>query len=61
MSNLIRTAQLADLPQLKAIYNHAVAHSTATFDLYPRVTPTGSHGFRHIKENMPFLSARPTV
>lgn len=36
MSNLIRTAQLADLPQLKAIYNHAVAHSTATFDLYPR-------------------------
>ena len=36
MSNFIRTAQLADLPQLKAIYNHAVAHSTATFDLYPR-------------------------
>lgn len=36
MPNLIRKARLADLPQLRAIYNDAVLHSTATFDLYPR-------------------------
>lgn len=36
MSNLIRKACLADLPQLQAIYNDAVLHSTATFDLSPR-------------------------
>lgn len=36
MSHLIRKAQLADLPQLKDIYNDAVLHSTATFDLSPR-------------------------
>ncbi len=36
MSNLIRKAQLADLPQLKDIYNDSVLHSTATFDLSPR-------------------------
>lgn len=36
MSNLIRKARLADLPQLQAIYNDAVLHSTATFDLSPR-------------------------
>lgn len=35
MSNLIRKAQLADLPRLKDIYNDAVLHSTATFDLSP--------------------------
>ena len=58
MSNLIRTAQLADLPQLKAIYNHAVAHSTATFDLYPR---DDADRLAWFQENMPFLSARPTV
>lgn len=36
MSNFIRKARLADLPQLQAIYNDAVLHSTATFDLSPR-------------------------
>lgn len=36
MSNLIRKAQLSDLPQLKDIYNESVLHSTATFDLHPR-------------------------
>lgn len=36
MSNLIRKARLADLPQLQDIYNDAVLHSTATFDVSPR-------------------------
>ena len=33
---LLRTATAADLPGLAAIYNEAVAHSVATFDVEPQ-------------------------
>lgn len=37
----IRAAAAADLPALLAIYNHAVLHSVATFDLEPRTAEAG--------------------
>lgn len=37
----IRPAAEADLPALLAIYNHAVEHSAATFDLQPRTEEEG--------------------
>lgn len=37
----IRAAAAADLPALLAIYNHAVLHSVATFDLEPRSEEAG--------------------
>lgn len=37
----IRAAEAADLPALLAIYNHAVLHSVATFDLEPRSAEAG--------------------
>ncbi len=32
----LRTATAADLPGMTAVYNHAVAHGVATFDVEPR-------------------------
>lgn len=48
----IRPAREADLPALRAIYNHAVLHSVATFDLEPRTEEAGlawlaAHTGRH--------------
>lgn len=37
----IRAAAAADIPALLAIYNHAVLHSVATFDLEPRNEEAG--------------------
>lgn len=37
----IRTATAADIPALLEIYNHAVLHSVATFDLEPRTEEAG--------------------
>jgi L-amino acid N-acyltransferase len=34
----IRAAQEADLPEILAIYNHAVVNTTATFEVEPRTT-----------------------
>lgn len=48
----IRPAREDDLPALLAIYNHAVTHSVATFDLEPRTAEAGrvwlaAHTGRH--------------
>lgn len=37
----IRPAEAADLPALLTIYNHAVEHSTATFDVQARTAEAG--------------------
>lgn len=44
----IRKAKLEDLPSLVQIYNHAILHTTATFDLKPlTVEKRKSWFFRH--------------
>lgn len=35
----LRLATVADAEQIRAIYNHEVVHTTATFDLVPRSLP----------------------
>ena len=52
MSATLRPAHRADTERIRAIYNHAVAHSTATFDTVPKTAAEmqawfDAHGARH--------------
>ena len=54
----IRPADERDLEALTAIYNHAVEHSTATFDLRPQAPAERLDWLRaHNRENHPLLVA----
>ena len=46
LSRQIRLIELADAPALCAIYNHAVAHTTATMDTEPRPIKTQEEWIR---------------
>lgn len=54
----IRTAQESDIPALLEIYNHAVVHSVATFDLEPLTLADWQAWYaRHNVGNHPLLVA----
>lgn len=54
----IRTARAEDVPALLAIYNHAVVHSVATFDLEPLTLAEWQQWYaRHNVGNHPLLVA----
>ena len=55
---LIRPAQAGDVPALLEIYNHAVIHSVATFDLEPLSLAAWQAWYeRHNVGNHPLLAA----
>lgn len=49
----VRSARLADLAALTEIYNHAVRHSHATFDLVPFSVESRRGWFDHYRETGP--------
>jgi phosphinothricin acetyltransferase len=51
-------AELADLPGIRAIYNDAVLHSTATFDVHPRTEAEQRAWFEAHNGRHPVLAAR---
>ena len=54
---LIRTAELADLPALTAIYNEAILNTTATFDTVPKSIAERTEWFRKHDAGHPILVA----
>jgi L-amino acid N-acyltransferase YncA len=53
----IRDAHESDLPRLLDIYNHAVLHSTATFDVTPLTLEERMEWLRHHNERYPLIVA----
>jgi phosphinothricin acetyltransferase len=54
----IRPAQASDLPEILAIYNHAVLHTTATYDYEPRTLEHRTAWFEdHVQQNYPVFVA----
>ncbi|MGI8458866.1 MAG: GNAT family N-acetyltransferase [Propionibacteriaceae bacterium] len=54
----IRAATRHDVPAVLAIYNHAVEHTTATYDLVPVSLPERLHWYdRKVVEDWPVLVA----
>jgi len=54
----IRQAEYADLPALRAIYNHEVTHGTATLDLREKsLWDQETWFFAHNRDNHPLLAA----
>jgi len=53
----IRTATLPDLEAITAIYNHAIAHTTATFDTEPKTADEQLQWFKDHGERYPILVA----
>jgi len=51
----IRTATLPDLEAITAIYNHAIAHTTATFDTEPKTADEQLQWFKDHGERYPIL------
>lgn len=54
----IRAAELDDLKAIIAIYNHAIAHTTATFDTEPRTEESQRTWFDQHGEAYPLLVAQ---
>ena len=54
----IARAEERDLPEIQAIYNHAILHSTATFDVAPRTDPQQLEWFRRHGDKHPVFVAR---
>ncbi len=53
----IRPAVLADLPEITAIYNEAISHTTATFDTEPKMVEEQAAWFKSHDENHPVMVA----
>jgi L-amino acid N-acyltransferase len=53
----IRTARLDDLDAITEIYNHAILHTTATFDTKPKTPPEQIEWFRSHDARHPILVA----
>jgi len=53
----IRTATLPDLEAITAIYNDAIAHTTATFDAEPKTADEQLQWFKEHGERYPILVA----
>ncbi len=53
----IRAGNENDLPAIVSIYNHAVIHTTATFDLEPQTLAQRKQWFDQYKDRYPFLVA----
>jgi L-amino acid N-acyltransferase len=54
---VIRPAALPDLPAITAIYNHAILHTTATFDTEPKTDAEQMAWFKAHGERHPSLVA----
>jgi L-amino acid N-acyltransferase YncA len=56
---IIRTAQETDLPAILEIYNHAILHSVASYDLEPEDIETRTTWFDdHVQRDLPILVAQ---
>lgn len=47
---LVRPAQETDLPQILAIYNDVIAHTTAVYDYYPHTLEMRAAWYRSLQE-----------
>ncbi|WP_026570585.1 GNAT family N-acetyltransferase [Sediminibacillus sp. JSM 1682029] len=54
---LIRNAEQTDIPSLLAIYNHAIEHTTATFDLKKQTIEQRKKWFSKYGDRYPLLVA----
>lgn len=54
---IIRDANLSDVPSIVDIYNWAIEHTTATFDLYPQTLVERQQGFAKDGSKTPTIVA----